>query len=208
MKQQISLLHQNFTDVNVKTETRILNGEQVLYITKKEKIYQYDENTYAKVNQLLFHNGIINVTMKSSLLPDAPDFARGFIGIVFRANQEDTSFESFYLRPANGTDCKDPERKAHGCQYFSYPGYTFQYFRDRGISEYEAPASIRLNEWFQLTAVVENDHAAFYINQESSPVLEVPHLLHGNGKPGSVGIYVDIGTEAWISSLSITCDDT
>ena len=48
---------------------------------------QPDENTYLKLNEMVFHNGIIEVEVCGRLLPDAPDFARGFIGIVFRAKQ-------------------------------------------------------------------------------------------------------------------------
>ena len=111
-------------------------------VVKNEKIEKWDENTYAKVNGVSFHNGVIEVKMLSRLLPDAPDYARGFIGIVYRANEADCEFESFYIRPANGRDCKEPMRKAHGCQYFSYPGYTFEYFREFGIGDYEAPVDI------------------------------------------------------------------
>ena len=104
---------------------------------KKDKIMQFDENTIVRLKDCDFHNGVIKVKMLSRLLPDAPDFARGFIGIVYRVNENNSEFESFYIRPTNGmTD--DPVRKAHGCQYFSYPGYTFAYFREFGITEYEA----------------------------------------------------------------------
>ena len=81
-----------------------------------------DENTYLKINDVVFHNGIIEVDVCGKLLKYAPDYARGFIGIVFRASDNDSEFESFYIRPANGRDCTDPVRKAHGCHYFYYPG--------------------------------------------------------------------------------------
>lgn len=38
------------------------------------------------------------------------DFARGFIGIAFRIDDEDSTFESFYVRPTNGR-IDDPVRK-------------------------------------------------------------------------------------------------
>lgn len=133
MKQQIALTTDCFTAVHTSIENRELDGIPALRVTKKEKINKFDENTYAKVNDLPFHNGVIEVRMLSCLLPDAPDFARGFIGIVYRANEADCEFESFYVRPANGRGCTDPVRKPHGCQYFSYLGYTFDYFREYGI---------------------------------------------------------------------------
>ncbi len=43
-------------------------------------------------------------------------------------------FESFYVRPTNGRGFDDPICKTHGCQYFAYPGYTFKYFREFGMT--------------------------------------------------------------------------
>ena len=207
MKRQIEIMTGNFTAVHTSAEDRILDGIPVLRVAKKEKINEFDENTYAKVNGLSFHNGIIEVKMLSRLLPDAPDFARGFIGIVYRANEADCEFESFYVRPTNGRDCADPVRKSHGCQYFSYPGYTFNYFREHSIKDYEAPVNIALNEWITLKAVIENERAEFYLNGEEQPTLVVDNMKHGVGQHGSVGIFVDIGTEAFISDLKVECAD-
>lgn len=49
--------------------------------------------------------------MLSRLLPDNPDFARGFIGIAFRINEDNSQFESFYMRPMNGR-IDDPTRRS------------------------------------------------------------------------------------------------
>ena len=203
----INVNEKNFTAVHVKAENALFEGRSVLRVTKKDKINLYDENTYAKVKGLQFHNGVIEVKLLSRLLPDAPDFARGFIGIVYRANADDSEFESFYVRPTNGRTCTDAVRKAHGCQYFSYPGYTFSYFREYGITRYEAEADIDLDEWITLKAVIENEHAEFYLNGDPKPVLVVEDMKHGMGQKGSVGIFVDIGTEAFVSELKVTCTD-
>lgn len=207
MKQQIALTTNNFTAVHTSIENMELDGVPVLRVTKKEKINEFDENTYAKVNDLPFHNGVIEVKILSRLLPDAPDFARGFIGIVYRANEEDCEFESFYVRPTNGRGCTDPMRKSHGCQYFSYPGYTFAYFREYGITGYEAPVDIALDEWITVKAVIENERAEFYMNGERQPTLVVNGMKHGSGQHGSIGIFVDIGTEAFVSELKVECTD-
>ena len=181
-----------------------MDGEKVFRVTKKDKIMQFDENTLVRLKGIDFHNGIIRVKMLSRLLPDAPDFARGFIGIVFRVNRENSEFESFYIRPANGMT-EDPVRKAHGCQYFSYPGYTFAYFREFGITEYEAPIHNRLNEWIQLTAIIQDEKAQFYLNDEKDPVLEVQCMKHGKDAHGSVGFFSEIGTEAFFKDFEIVC---
>lgn len=184
-----------------------LDGIPALRIVKKDKLDIPDENTYAALKDVSFHNGTIEVRMRSRLLPDAPDYARGFIGIVYRASDDASEFESFYVRPTNGRNCSDSVRKAHGCQYFSYPRYTFSYFREFGITAYEAPVEIALNEWFTLKAVIQDEKASFYLNGSNVPVLKVPFMKHGKGTKGSLGIYVDIGTEAFVSDLKITQED-
>ena len=183
-----------------------LDNEDTIRAVKKDKIMQFDENTIVRLKDCDFHNGVIKVKMLSRLLPDAPDFARGFIGIVYRVNENNSEFESFYIRPTNGmTD--DPVRKAHGCQYFSYPGYTFAYFREFGITEYEAPIRNKLDEWVQLKAVIRDETAAFYLNDEEEPVLTVTDMKHGKDARGSVGFFCEIGTEAFFKDLEIEfCD--
>lgn len=198
----IQLQKNGFQAVHTDLEAVTLNHQPALRVVKKDKIDQYDQNTYAKVKNLPFHNGVIEARLLSRLLPDAPDFARGFIGIAYRVNEDDSEFESFYVRPTNGRECKDPARRAHGCQYFSYPGYTFEYFREFGITAYEAPVDIALGEWFTLKAVIEDERAEFYLNGQQT--LVVDRMKHGAGRHGSVGVFVDIGTEAFVSELNVT----
>ena len=206
MENYIDLEKDNFKAVHTTIENLKLDGEKVLRVVKSEKIMEFDENTYAKLMDVPFHNGIIEVKMLSRLLPDAPSFARGFIGIAYRINDDDTKFESFYLRPTNGR-IDDPVRKAHGCQYFSYPKYTFEYFRNNNITDYEAPVDIGLNEWIKLRAVIEESRAEFYVNNYKTPVLVVECMKHCANQKGAIGFFVDIGTEAFFKDLKILQND-
>ena len=204
--ERISVNAENFRAIHTSVENALLDGESVLRVVKSEKVECFDEDTYARLLDFNFHNGTICVEMRSRLLPDAPEFARGFIGIVFRINRDNSEFESYYVRPTNGRH-PDPVRRAHGSQYFSYPGYTFSYFREHGISGYEAPCDIGLDEWITLKAVIQDAAAAFYVNDMDSPVLVVEDLKHGTDARGGIGFYVDIGTEAFFRNLQLMCDD-
>lgn len=206
MKNYIDIRNDCFKAVHTTAQNVELDDEIVLRVVKAEKLMEFDENTYAKLIDFTFHNGTIEVKMLSRLLPDAPDFARGFIGIAYRISDDDTKFESFYVRPTNGR-IDDPIRKAHGCQYFSYPKYTFSYFRDNAIEGYEAPVDIGLDEWIKLKAVIKGEYATFFINDEKEPVLVVNDMKHGANQTGEVGFFVDIGTEAFFKDLIITNED-
>ena len=195
---------ENFIAVNVSTENFNFENENVLRVVKTEKLFDFDTNSIAKLKNSDFHNGTIEVEMLSRLLPDAPDFARGFIGIAFRINENNSAFESFYIRPTN-SNTSDAVRKAHGCQYFSYPKYTFEYFRKNNITHYEAPISHGLNEWVKLKAVIENARADFYLNGVLT--LTVKDLKCGENARGAVGFFVDIGNEAFFKNLNIRVKD-
>ncbi len=195
----------DFTPVRTEVEDTLIDGEKAVRIVKEKGFLVPDSNSYAELKGLHFHNGRLTFRLRSRILPDAPKDARGFIGIVFRVNDIGSEFESFYVRPTNGRGCTDPVRKKHGCQYFSFPGYTFQYFRDFGIEEFEAPVNLALDEWVTITAVIHENTAAFYLNEETSPVLTVPALKHGDSN-GAVGIYVDNGTEAFVTDIMIEND--
>lgn len=199
---QIPMIQEHFTPVHV---LAAYPDKKTIQVQKTEKTLP-DENTFLRLDGVSFHNGTIDVDVCGRLLPDAPDYARGFIGIVFRADASGSEFESFYIRPTNGRGCTDPVRQMHGCQYFSYPGYTFAYFREFGIDIYEARADmIALNEWCHIHAEIQDDAGTFYVNGEK--LLHVCPLKHGALARGSVGLYVDIGTDGLFRNLQIECTD-
>ena len=185
--------------------TSIEEGDSLLRVVKTDRLYDFDINSYARLAGSDFHNGVIEVEVCSRILPDAPDLARGFIGLAFHIAENDSRFESFYLRPANGRDCTDPLRRQHVVQYFCYPTYTFQYFRDRQITCYESPADIGLGEWIKLRLTVDNGCGTLSVN--GAPLLKVEQMLLGPQARGGVGLFVDIGTEGLFRNLRITCTD-
>ncbi len=180
-----------------------LDGLKVLRVTKDPAIEAVDEPTYARLIGSEFHNGVIEVKVLSKLLPDAPDYARGFIGVAFRIDDNNKSFEAFYVRPTNGR-CDDQLRRNRSAQYFSYPNYKFERFRTECPGKYEAYADMGLNEWLDLKIEVNGDRARFYINHSPQPVLVVNDLKHGTDKKGEIGLWIDIGTEGFFKNLKIT----
>lgn len=68
-----------------------MDNEQVLRVVKDPYITEFDGPTYARLKDCDFHNGTIEVKVKSLLLEDAPDFARGFIGVVSAPMKQTTS---------------------------------------------------------------------------------------------------------------------
>jgi len=136
----------NFCAVNTFVTNAEIDGGKTIRVTKDPKIQEVDEATYARLVGSDFKNGIIEVQALSRLLPDAPDYARGFIGLAFRIDENNSTFEGIYIRPTNGR-AEDAFRRNHCTQYFSYPDFKFDRLRDEFPEKYESYADIGLDEW-------------------------------------------------------------
>ncbi len=196
----------DFLPVRVEFREGEVDGMRAIRVLKPLSNLEPDTDTYAKLKDCSFHNGTIEVKMYANIQDGAPPDARGFIGIAFRVKEDNSKFECFYVRPTNGNH-PDPIRRSHGSQYFSYPGYTFAYFRKHGIKGYEAPADIALHQWIDMKIVVREETADFYVKDMENPILHTDHLIHGKELRGSIGLYVDNGTEGFFRDLKIRYDD-
>ena len=105
------------------------------------------------------------------------------------------------MRPRNGRSCTEPQRRIHSMQYFSYPGYTFAYFRERGISSYEAQADIEMDEWVHLKAEVSGAEGRFFVDDMGTPALAVPGLFAGAEARGGAGLVVS-SQAGWMGHFS------
>lgn len=198
---------QTFVPVGVDAGLSRCDGQDVLRVIKPEDNMEPDVPTYARLVGSDFHDGTIEVDVRARLSAWADIDCRGFIGIVFRASGDDDRFEGFYVRPRNGRSCTEPQRRIHTMQYFSYPGYTFAYFRERGIADYEAKADIEMDEWVHLKAEVKGGEGRFYVDDMETPALVVPQMFDGTDARGRVGLYVDNGTDGLFRNLKVTYAD-
>jgi hypothetical protein len=73
------------------------------------------------VDGLQFGNGTTDAEIAGMPSPDAPESARGFVGVAFRVQPDLRTYDAFYLRPTNGR-ADDQERRNHSAQYVSHPG--------------------------------------------------------------------------------------
>ncbi|MBQ9007665.1 MAG: hypothetical protein IJ092_15035 [Atopobiaceae bacterium] len=207
MTNSIFFQDQAFVPVGVDAGLSASDGATVLRVIKPEDNMEPDVATYARLAGSDFHDGTIEVDVSARLMHWADVDCRGFIGFVFRASEDDDRFEGFYVRPRNGRSCTEPQRRIHTMQYFSYPGYTFAYFRERGIADYEAKADIEMDEWIHLKAEICGASAKFYVDDMETPALVVPEMFAGAGARGGVGLYVDNGTDGLFRNLRVTCAD-
>ncbi|RYC68880.1 MULTISPECIES: hypothetical protein [Spirosoma] len=182
-----------------------IKGKDALRVIKDSTLQQVDEPTFVRLIDVDFTNGTIEVKVLSRLLKNAPETARGFIGVAFRINATSSSFESIYIRPTNGR-ADDQIRRNHSIQYFSYPDYKFDRLRKEAPERYESYADMALNEWITMRIVVNGQEAKLYLNDAKQPALLVKDLKHGVGAAtaGGIGLWVDVGTEGYFADLKVT----
>ncbi|MCG8614788.1 MAG: nuclear transport factor 2 family protein [Desulfobacterales bacterium] len=159
-----------------------------------------DNATFLLVDKTPFKNGTIRLKMAGQPAENAPEWARGFVGVVFRVNEDKSKYEGFYLRPVNATEKGD--RRNFTFQYFSYPEYPWHRLRKEYPGKYEGYADVKPGEWMDLTVEVNGAEATFSVNGKQ--VLTVDRLFHGDNLSGGVGLFTEPETDAYFSSLELT----
>ncbi len=179
-----------------------VKGKDAVRVVKDSTVQGSDEPTFVKIKGLDFSNGTIEVKVLSRLLKNAPEFARGFIGIAFHIDEQNSKFEGIYLRPTNGR-ADDQLRRNHSTQYFSYPDYKFDRLRKEAEGVYESYADMGLNEWITMRIEVKGKRAKLFLNENKQPTLIVNDLKLGENISGAVGLWVETGTEGYFANLKI-----
>lgn len=204
---ELSLALDNAAQVearNVTAQAVDYHGGPALEVRRRVSGAAPDIDTFAFVPGFDFHNGTIEVEVAGSPMPDAPPGARGFVGVVFRVQATDGSFacEGIYLRPTNGR-ADDQVRRNHSTQYFAYPGYDFARLRREAPAQYESYVDLIPGEWTAMRIEVQGTTAKLFVGEAPQPALIVNDLKRGTDAHGSVGLYVDNGTDGHFRKLRV-----
>ena len=97
----VTLTASTLEAIDVTQSFETVAGRDAVKVVKSSAVKQFDEPTFSKIKCLEFSDGTIELKVFSRLLPEAPGLARGFIGVAFRINEDNSKFESIYVRPTN-----------------------------------------------------------------------------------------------------------
>jgi hypothetical protein len=193
---------------DVEANAVLLDGEPCLRLTLSDRarngtygVDYVDQPTFLLL-PVDFTDGRIEVNLLARLLPDAPDYSRGFIGLAYRIDLITDQFECVYLRPTNGRKLAPPApRDNRAIQYFTYPDWKFDRLREEEPDgPYEAGANIGPDEWIALAIEVNGFGLRAFVNGQKA--LDVPQTK-ATPHSGQIGLWVDIGTEGYFSGLNI-----
>lgn len=149
-----------------------------------------------------FGDGSIEVDIASDLAPDAPGYARGFVGFAYRIDGKGR-FENIYLRPTNSTAI-DQVRRNHTIQYAAYPDFRFDLLRAQFPEKYETYADIATGRWIHMRLVVKGTRAELYLDRSPRPAFIVNDMKLPATQRGGVGIWIESGTIAHFRNLRVT----
>jgi hypothetical protein len=205
-KQEVSLKLPNkeMISLNVATTNATYQGKSGLKVIDKDGADS--EFKFLKINDLDFKNGTIELDIAGKPGEKAFQGARGFVGIAFRINADNSKFECIYLRPTNGR-ADDQVRRNHSVQYTSIPDYPWAKLRREFPEKYESYVDLVPGEWTKMKIEIKGDKAKLYVHGNPQPTLIVNDLKLGADIPGKIGLWIGPGTEAYFANLVITRGD-
>jgi hypothetical protein len=200
-----SQLHLDSTDglelVNAKAEFVTYRGQRALRLVPLPGHETGDDGMLAILIGSDFRDGTIEVEVAGTPRPGAPTDARGFIGVLFRAQNHGERAENIYLRPTNGR-ADDQLRRNHSAQYESTPDFPWFRLRKDSPGQYESYVDLDAGAWTKMKIVVSGTGARLYVNNADQPCLIVNDLKLGETR-GQIALWAHVTTDGYFSNLTV-----
>jgi hypothetical protein len=197
---------------NVQAEPVTHQGKRGLRITYSAEARQRfksltpDEQaqfeTLAVIEGSAFTNGVIEAEIAGEPAADAPEGARGFVGIAFRLGPDMRTYDAFYLRPTNGR-ADDQVRRNHSAQYVSHPEWPWYRLRKEAPERYESYVDLEPGKWTRIRIEVQGERARLFVHGQSQPTLVVNDVKTGAAAGGAIALWINPGTVARFRDLRI-----
>lgn len=191
--------NQDLKPVNVVVSEEIYLGKSSLKVTDRG---ENSEVKFLKLSGLNFGNGTIELQLAGKPAEGSFEQARGFVGLAFRINADNSKFECIYLRPTNGR-ADDQVRRNHSVQYISFPDFPWYKLRKDFPEKYESYVDLVPGEWTKIKIEVMGEKAKLFVGENSQPSLIVNDLKLGSETSGEIGLWIGPGTEAHFANLLI-----
>lgn len=196
--------------VNTKAEIVLYRGRKALHLAPSQKQNRLQGTApdmergsmLALVTGSDFRDGTIEAEVAGVPITSMDQTARGFVGIVFRAQNHGARAENIYIRPTNGRS-EDQLRRNHSTQYESIPDFPWHRLRKEAPGVYESYVDLETGAWTKMKVEVAGTKARLYVNKAEQPCLIVNDLKLGDVR-GQVALWAFIATDAYFSNLKLT----
>ena len=212
VKEYPLLTAEGLTLLNVQAIPATLENKRGLVVTlsevgKKTRAEAANQSasfeTLAVIDGTDFTNGVIEVEMAGAPASDAPEAARGFVGIAFRVKPDLETYDAFYLRPTNAR-ADDQVRRNHSAQYVSHPDWPWPRLRKESPERYESYVDLEAGKWTRIRIEVNGDHARLFVHGQAQPTLVVNDLKTGAQGRGAIALWTHESTVAHFRALRVT----
>jgi len=162
-----------------------------------------EDEQLAVLEGLEFGSGVIEAEIAGEPGPRAGEGARGFVGIAFRLQPDNMTYDAFYLRPTNGR-ADDQVRRNHSAQYIAHPDWPWFRLRKESPEKYESYVDLVPGAWTKVRVEVRGDKARFFVHGNEQATLVVNDLKSGASGRGAVALWVGPGTVAHFRNVTVT----
>jgi hypothetical protein len=188
--------------VNSKAEIVTYRGRKAVHLAPAQDHETDKHSMIALVGGTDFKDGTIEVEVAGLPVAVMDPTARGFVGVVFHAQEHGARAENIYVRPTNGR-ADDQLRRNHSVQYESLPEFPWHRLREEAPGVYESYADLQAGAWTKMKIEVAGTKARLYVNGSEQPCLLVNDLKLGDAR-GQIGLWAYIATDAYFSNLKVT----
>jgi hypothetical protein len=188
--------------VNSKAEIITYRGRKALHLAPAQDHETDKHSMIALVGGTDFKDGTIEVEVAGLPIVAVDPTARGFVGVVFHAQEHGARAENIYVRPTNGR-ADDQLRRNHSVQYESLPDFPWHRLREEAPGVYESYVDLEPGAWTKMKIEVAGTKARLYVNGAEQPCLLVNDLKLGDAR-GQIGLWSYIATDAYFSNLKVT----
>jgi 3-keto-disaccharide hydrolase len=184
--------------VNATAEMKTYRGRPAVHLVPAP-----DRQTTDAMRAILddsdFANGTIEADVAGAPRSDAPPDARGFVGIAFHVQPDQSRYENVYVRPTNGR-ADDQVRRNHSVQYTSEPDFPWPRLRRESPEKYESYTDLETGAWTAIKIVVSGKRAQVFVNGAPQPCLVVNDLKL-DATQGPIALWAERTTEAYFSRV-------
>lgn len=156
-----------------------------------------EDDGVAWLKDVSFGEGTIELDIRGKDLQ-----GQSFVGVAFHGIDKETT-DVVYFRPFN-FKASEQIRRSRAVQYVSHPQHTWNVLRESSPGKYEGkidPAPDP-NGWFHARIVVEGDQISVYVNDESTPCLQVTKL--NDRKTGKIGLWAGYASSGDFANLRLS----
>ncbi|MEO8450996.1 MAG: hypothetical protein ABI647_14460 [Gemmatimonadota bacterium] len=189
--------------VNVMVEASTYRGRRAVRLLERDSAASQSAGgpAIAVLTDSDFGEGTVELMVAGTVRPGADAGARGFIGLAFHIEPDNSHFQTFYLRPTNGR-ATEQLRRNHAVQYTSEPDFPWARLRKENPDEYESYADMEPGVWTRMKIVVSAKKAELFVNGAEQPSLVVNDFKAG-AERGRLALWIGPGTDGYFTNLTV-----